>query len=169
MMEILTSTRMKSVTFEEFVHLLGRQACVSGFPVERTKTGWRIGGEQPAKSRAKMNGWGIRTDRTVFRVGDKIPVTIIPQGEMPTVDPADPAFRGVGSFRVTTNGGRVVVDYRKPTRDEPRKPPEPRRVLELSLDDFCTLPSGEYNVSFRYGDRETPTVAIEIYDAPGKK
>jgi hypothetical protein len=133
---------------------------------------------EAALGAARIKDAGVKTPKEVaawnearrVRVaGDTIPVTVIPQGEMPTVDPADAAFKGVGSFRVTTNDGRVVVDYRKPTRDEPRKPPEPRRSLELSLDAFCELPAGEYNVSFRYGDRETPTVAIEIYERPGKK
>jgi hypothetical protein len=49
MMGITAATRMKGVTFEEFVHLLGKQASVGGFPAERTKTGWRIGNKPADK------------------------------------------------------------------------------------------------------------------------
>lgn len=166
LMKILTSVRMKGVNFEEFVYMLGRQASVAGYPVQQTRTGWRVGGEQPAKPRANLNGWGILMERTVFRVGDAITVTVITRAPQALVDPGDPVFNSYGSFRVTTNDGRVVEDYRPLSQGAPRRPPEQRPdafPIRVMLDSFCTLPAGEYNVSFRYLDHETPTVAIEIY------
>ena len=169
---IITTVRIRAVTFEEFLYIIGRTVFVGGFDYHKTEKGYWVGGKNPAKPRAILDGWGIMMERTVFSVGDEIPVTIITRlpGLVTIIDPADPTFVCYGSFRVTTNDGKIVKDYNPVTKSRLdftvphigiKKDCYPIQVL---LNKFCTLPAGEYNIRFRYLEHETPSIAIEIYD-----
>jgi len=169
---LLTTVRKRAVTFEEFLYIIGRTVFVGGFDYHKTEKGYWVGGKNPAKPRAILDGWGIMMERTVFSVGDEIPVTIITRlpGLVTIIDPADPTFVCYGSFRVTTNDGKIVKDYNPVTKSRLdftvphigiKKDCYPIQVL---LNKFCTLPAGEYNIRFRYLEHETPSIAIEIYD-----
>ena len=111
-------------------------------------------------------------DRSVFGVGEDIPVTIIARGTMPAVDACDPAVVCRGGFRVTTNDGQVVKDY-EPLADRPaimrmlNSRADMNRV-EILLNRFCELDVGEYNIRFGYQDHETPTLPIEVYPRDSK-
>jgi hypothetical protein len=170
--DVITTVRIKGMTFEEFLNIIGRTVCTSGFDYHKTETGYWVGGKNLAKPRAILDGWGIMMERTVFSVGDEIPVTIITRlpGLVTIIDPADPTFVCYGSFRVTTNDGKIVKDYNPVTKSrldftvppiEIKKDCYPIQVL---LNKFCKLPAGEYNIRFRYLEHETPSIAIEIYD-----
>ena len=110
-------------------------------------------------------------ERTVFHEGDDIPVVIITRGTDGIVDPHDPVFPAYGSFKVTTNAGEVVHDYREHTSPQPTRPLLQRdrdgAAIDLNLRTYCDLPPGEYNVQFRYGRDETPPIAIEVYPGSG--
>jgi hypothetical protein len=170
--DVITTTRMKGVTFEEFLYIIGRTVCIGGFDYHKTETGYWIGGKNPTEPRALMNGWGIMMERTVFSVGDEIPVTVITRlpGLITIIDPEDPTFVYYGSFRVTTNDGKIVKDYNPITKSRldftipPIKIKKDCYPIQVSLNKFCKLPAGEYNIQFRYLENETPSIAIEIYD-----
>jgi len=169
-LDIMGTVEMRSVTLEEFLYIIGRTVSVNGFDYGKTDTGYRLGGLKPAKARAIMNGWGIMMDKTVFRSGDEMPVTVITRTPVVLIDPCDPAFPGWGSFRVITNDGKVVREYEPVTKPQPtlttvtvEKDCQP---ATLRLDKFCCLPPGEYNIWFRYVDHETPSIAIEVYEGP---
>lgn len=172
-LDVLSTVRMKSVTFDEFLFLAGHGAGVQGFSYRKIGNKYHIGGDEPAKPRANLNGWGIMMPRTVFSVGDQIPVTIVTRGTSPLVDPADPSFPDYGSFQVTRNDGSIVTDYRPLAATMGTlpmvKPGKDAYAIEVALGRFCKLAAGEYNIRFRYKDHETPTVAIEIYDRGAKK
>jgi hypothetical protein len=172
-LDLITTVRMKAVTFEEFLHLISTDILGGGLAYRKTATGYHIGGETAAPPRVNIYGWGIMMYRTVFNPGDEIPVTVITRGIDPLVSPDDPAFLGYGSFRVTRNDGSVVSDYRPVDAKPPTRPlferAEDCTPVRVSLDRYCRLPAGEYNLRFRYRDHETPTVAIKIYDHAAKK
>lgn len=165
--DIITTVRMRAVNFEEFVYLIGRKAYVKGFEYYKIGEKYHIGGKTKAKPRANLHGWGIMMDKTVFREGDEIPVTIITRGIGDLVNPSDPVFFGYGSFKITTNDGTVIKDYNISQKLKPTKKPVNRSKdcskIELDLNKYCQLSSGEYNVRFKYLSNETPSVAIEIY------
>ena len=174
--DVITTVRMKGVTFEEFLYIIGRTVFVGGFDYHKTETGYWVGGKNPAKPRRIMNGWGIMMEKTVFSTGNKIPVTIITrsQGLASVIDPADSLFTHYGSFRVTTNDGKIVQDFSPVLKSELDSTMPLIKIekdcfpIEVLLNDFCNLPSGEYNIRFRYIEHETPSIAIEIYDRPVK-
>lgn len=167
-LEVRTTIRMKSVTFEEFLYMAGRSVSMEGFKYSKTETGYRIGGKTPAKPTKKISGWGIMMGNTVFNVGDEIPVTVITWEIDQLVDPCDPVFHRYGSFQVTTNDGKIIKDYEAITKAQPTIPPitisEGRYKFQVLLNEFCKLSAGEYNIRFRYLNSETPSVAIELYD-----
>jgi len=172
--DVITTVRMKGVTFEEFLYIVGRTVYTAGFNYHKTETGYQVGSDRPAQPRMILDGWGIMMGRTVFNVGDKIPVSIIARKPKNTydpnyiVDPNDPAFSSWGSFRITDNEGKIIKDYDFITKVQPTK--ETIQIQKdifpfvVFLDKFCTLPKGEYNVRFKYLENETPSIAIEIYD-----
>jgi hypothetical protein len=172
---IIATVRMRAVTFEEFLYIIGRTIFVGGFDHHKTETGYWVGGKNPAKPRAILNGWGIMMERTVFSVGDEIPVTIITRmpGPITIVDPADPTFVCYGSFRVTMNDGKIVKDYDPVTKVHLTVPPIEIKKdcypIKVLLNKFCKLPVGEYNIQFQYLEHETPSIAIEIYDRQVKR
>jgi len=165
---VISTVRMKSVSFEEFLYIIGRTVSVGGFDYHKTEKGYWVGGNNPAEPRAILDGWGIMMERTVFFAGDDVPVTIITRLPGPVIDPADPVFPCYGSFRVTTNDGKIVKDYEPVTKVQPTIPPiqikEDCHRIQVLLDKFCKPPAGEYNIRFRYLNHETPSIAIEIYD-----
>lgn len=165
---VITTVRMKSVTFEEFLYIIGRTVFVGGFNYRKTEKGYWVGGKNPAKPRPILHGWGIMMEKTVFSAGAQIPVTIIARLPGSVINPADPVFSGYGSFRVTTNDGKIVKDYEPLAKARPTIPPiqiqKDCYPIQVLLDKFCKLPSGEYNIRFRYLNHETPSIAIEIYD-----
>lgn len=167
-LEVRTTIRMKSVTFEEFLYMAGRRVFMEGFKYSKTETGYRIGGKTPAKPTKKISGWGIMMENTVFNVGDEIPVTVITWETDQLVDPCDPVFHRYGSFQVTTNDSKIIKDYEPITKAQPTIPlitiSEGRYKFQVFLNKFCKLTEGEYNIQFRYLDNETPSVAIELYD-----
>ncbi|MHC4621081.1 MAG: hypothetical protein ACYTEQ_25325 [Planctomycetota bacterium] len=170
-MDIIGLVRMKSVTYEEFLYMVGRSVCVLGFDYRKTAGGYWVGGDQPAKPRAIFKGWGIMMDRTVFTEGQDIPVTVIIRDSHAMVDPCDPAFTSYAGFRVTTNNATVVKDF-EPETDRPAA----KSVLtargdmkvDLSLNRFCKLGPGEYNIRFHYLEHQTPSMPIEIYPSDSK-
>ncbi len=170
--DVITTVRMKGVTFEEFLYMIGRTVYVGGFDYRKTETGYWVGGEKPAKPRRILNGWGIMMDKTVFSVGDEIPVTVITRekGLTSIIDPNDSEFLNFGSFRVTTNDGKIVQDYSPIVKSELYSTMPPIKIekdcfpIQVYLNKYCNLPAGEYNIRFRYIDNETPSIAIEIYD-----
>jgi len=165
---VITTVRMKSVTFEEFLYIIGRTVFVGGFNYRKTEKGYWVGGKNPAKPRPILHGWGIMMEKTVFSAGAQIPVTIITRLPGSVINPADPVFSGYGSFRVTTNDGKIVKDYEPLAKARPTIPPIQIQKdccpIQVLLDKFCKLPSGEYNIRFRYLNHETPSIAVEIYD-----
>jgi len=166
--DVITRVRMKKVTFEEFLYIIGRQAYVKGFDYRKTEKGYWIGGKEPAEPRPILHGWGIMMEKTVFSVGDEIPVTIIARLPGPIIDPNDSVFPCYGSFRVTTNDGKIIKDYNPVTKPKATTPPirmvKDGHHIQVLLNKFCKLTEGEYNIRFRYLDNETPSVAIELYD-----
>ena len=165
---VINTVRMRAVTFEEFLYIIGKTVCSRGLDYRKTEKGYCVGGKNPAKPRPILHGWGIMMEKTVFSVGDEIPVTIITRLPGLFVDPTDPVFPSYGSFRVTTNDGKIIKDYEPITRKLPSIPPlqveKDGFRIQLFLNKFCKLHSGEYNIRFRYLNHETPSIAIEIYD-----
>jgi hypothetical protein len=170
-MDIITTVRMRGVTFEEFAYLVGRTVSVRPLTYRKTDDGYHFGGKEPSVPRRIMRGWGIAMGRTVFTTGEPIPVIIVARkvGEM--VDPADPAFSTYGSFRITDNAGKIVREYLPQRRDKPTLPlfhkEKDGTEITLRLGIEADLPPGEYNVSFKYMDEETPSYAFEIYERAG--
>ncbi len=141
-----------------------------GFKYRKTEKGYWLGGKNHAKPSKIVAGWGIMMGTTVFNVGDKIPVTVITWELDQLVNPADSVFPHYDSFRVITNDGKIVRDYEPITNPRPTMPPikigGDRYEFQVFLDKYCQLPVGEYNVTFRYLNHETPSMAIELYDRP---
>jgi|GEM_PF-5458125 len=163
----LTTVRMRGVTFEEFTYLIGRTVYVRGFEDHKDGDKYHFGDETEAEPREILDGWGIMMDKTVFREGDDIPVTIITRDTGDLVYPIDPELFGDGNFKITTNDGNIIKDYGnlnkiKPAKRQKIKSTRMTRV-ELNLNEYCQLKPGEYNVRFKYLSNETPSVAIEIY------
>jgi len=79
--DVIATVRMKGVTFEEFLYAIGRTICIRGFFYHKTETGYWVGGKNPAKPRAIMNGWGIMMERTVFSVGVGVVVGVDVPGQ----------------------------------------------------------------------------------------
>ena len=169
----MTTVRMKSATFEEFLRLAGPGMPAEGVGYRKTAAGHRIGADEPAESRANLDGWGIVMRRTVFGVGDEVPATVVTRGTDPLVAPDDPAFPGYGSFRVTRNDGSADAGYRPIDAKKPTLPLVGRKEdchpVQVSLGRYGRLPAGEYNLRFRYQGFEAPTLAIKVYDRPAKR
>jgi hypothetical protein len=166
-MGTITKVRMRGVTFEEFAGLIGYTVSVSPIPLRIDEDLYHFGGDAESEPRALLDGWGIKMWKTAFSEGNPIPVTLITRGTNPIVDPSEPAFKDYGSFRVTNNDGEIVLDYRPhrktPPAEDALKPAHDTMEIVVDLADYCKLPPGEYNVSFRYLTKETPTAAIEVY------
>lgn len=170
-MDVIGSVRMKSVTYEEFLYMVGGNVCVRGFDHRKISNRYWVGGEQPAKPRAIFEGWGIMMDTTVFVEGQNIPVTVIIRDAHSVLDPCDPAFTSYAGFRVTTSDGTVVKDFEPETH-----PPAAKSMLtakgdikvDLLLNRFCRLGPGEYNIRFHHFDHQTPSIPIEIYSSDSK-
>jgi hypothetical protein len=168
-MDVLTTVRMRSVTFDEFAYLVGHHCCVTGFRYTKSGPKYHFGGNARAEPRRIMNGWGIMMWRTVFHQGEEIPITVVTRGTEPMVDPSDSAFASYGSFRICDNHRRIVRDYLPESKAEPTLPLLQRKKncteIDLCLADGNHLEPGEYNATFRYGDKETPSIASEVYPA----
>lgn len=169
-MDVLTTVRMRSVTFDEFAYLIGHHCCVGGFRYTKSGRMYHFGDETKAKPRRIMHGWGIMMERTVFHQGQEIPITIVTRGTQPMVDPSDSAFASYGSFRISDNRRRIIKDYLPQSKAEPT-PPLLQREKDCTEIDLCLeggnrLEPGEYNATFRYADRETPSIAFEVYPTP---
>ena len=166
-LQVITNVRMRSVTFDEFAHLIGLTVSVAPFPYNVEDGIYRFGGDKPQEPRTICNkDWGIKMGKTVFNEGDKIPVTVIPRWGGEIIDPKNPGFKTAGSFRVTDNDLKVIVDYSSlSVIVPPEKMIKTGNAGEILLDvsDYCKLPSGEYNIRFKYLDKETPSMPIEVY------
>jgi hypothetical protein len=170
--DVIGTVWMKSVTFEEFLYMVGRDVCILGFDYRKTENGYWVGGEKRAQPRKILNGWGLKMTRTVFLVGEDIPVIVITRGIPDPADVSKGVYKRCGSFRVTRNDGSVAKEY-APTEDSCDTAPPADRIgalheVELLLNDFCELGVGEYNIRYRYREFETPTMAIEIYPEGSK-
>jgi hypothetical protein len=166
--DVIGSVRMKSVTYQEFLYMVGRSIYINGFDYRKVEDGYSVGGRKPAEPRVLYSkGWAIVMDRTVFGVGEDIPVTIIARGTIPAVDPCDSAVVPGAGFRVTTNDGNLVLDYGPSVERFGAVAMLTDRAdtdrVEILLNRFCSLDVGEYNIRFGYQDHETPTVPIEVY------
>ena len=166
--DVIGSVRMKSVTYEEFLYMVGRSIYINGFDYRKVEGGYWVGGRKPAEPRVLYSkGWAIVMDRTVFGVGEDIPVTIIARGTIPAVDPCDSAVAPGGGFRVTTNDGNLVLDYEPSAEKFGAVAVLTDRAatdrVEILLNRFCSLEVGEYNIRFGYRGDETPTIPIEVY------
>jgi len=171
-MDIIGTVWMKSVTYEEFLYMVGRSVYIKGFDYRKTENGYHVGGNKPAKPRAILSGWGIKMSRTVFGAGEDIPVTIITRGMPQPADAHKAVFERCASFRITRNDGSVVKDY-EPAEDSCSAAPPANWLgamheIELVLNRFFEPKVGEYNIRFRYQEQQTPTVAIEIYPSDSK-
>ncbi|MBL7152167.1 MAG: hypothetical protein ISS79_00500 [Phycisphaerae bacterium] len=171
-MDIIGTVWMKSVTYEEFLYMVGRDVYILGFEYRKTENGYWVGGEKRAKPRAILSGWGIKMARTVFGAGEDIPVTIITRGMPEPADAHKAVFERCGSFRVTRNDGSVVKEYDS-IEDSCSTAPTANRLgamreVKLLLNQFCELGVGEYNIRFRYQGQQTPTMAIEVYPSGSK-
>ena len=171
-MDIIGTVWLKSVTYEEFLYMVGRSVYIKGFDYRKTENGYHVGGKSPAKPRAILSGWGIKMPRTVFGAGEDIPVTIITRGMPEPADAHKAVFERCGSFRVTRNDGSVVKEYDS-IEDSCSTAPTANRLgamreVKLLLNQFCELGVGEYNIRFRYQEQQTPTIAIEIYPKDSK-
>jgi hypothetical protein len=166
-MGIISTVRMRAVNFEEFTYLIGQQISRKRFKYIKIGGKYHFGGKTKAEPRANLHGWGIMMDKTVFREGDEIPVTVITRGIGDLVNPGDPVFFGYGSFKITTNDGKVIKNYNIIQQLKPTKKPlyrsEDGTKIELVLNKHYKLLPGEYNIRFKYLSNETPSVAIEIY------
>jgi hypothetical protein len=170
-MDIIGSVRMKSVTYEEFLYMVGRSVCVRGFDYRKISNRYWVGGEQPAKPRAIFSGLGIMMDRTVFPEGQDIPVTVIIRDSHAMLDPCDPAFASYAGFRVTTSDATVVKDFEPQTHRPAAKSmltATGDMKVDLLLNRFCKLGPGEYNIRFHYFEHQTPTMPIEAYPSDSK-
>lgn len=172
-MDILTTVRMRGVTFEEFAYLIGRNACVRGFEYRKTGAGYHFGGKTKAKPWTIMNGWGIAMERTVFSLGEDIPIIIVTRGVGEMIDPSDPVFSSYGSFKITDNAGNVIKNYLLQAKERAtvplfQKENECTRI-DLILDGGRLLKPGEYNITFKYLENETPSIAFEVYEKILKK
>lgn len=170
--DVIGSVRMKAVTYEEFLYMVGRDVYILGVEYRKTEDGYWVGGDKPAEPRAILDGWGIKMGRTAFGAGDDIPVTIVTRG-MPQLEDADKEiFARCGSFCITRNDGSVVKEY-EPAEGFCGAAPAANGLgamheVELLLNQFCKLGVGEYNVRFRYQGYETPSIAIEVYPSESK-
>ncbi len=162
-MRILTSVRMRDMTFEEFAYMIGFDVYVCGFEYRKIGDVYHFGNETEAKPRLIRCGWGIAMERTVFSTGDDIPVIIDPGMGDDMADPSDPDFSSYGSFRITDNTGNVVKDYLPQAEKEPSGPLLHKRRVNLVIDGGRLLKPGEYNATFRYLENETPSIAFEVY------
>jgi len=171
-MGIIGTVWMKSVTYEEFLYMVGRSIYVKGFDYRRTENGYWVGGEKRAKPRAILSGWGVKMAGTVFGAGEDIPVTVITRGMGELADADKAVFVRCGSFRITRNDGSVVKEY-DPAEDSCSASPAANRAgttheIKLVLNRFFEPKVGEYNIRFRYQEQQTPTIAIEIYPRDSK-
>ncbi len=78
-LEIITTMRMKSVTFEELLHIAGRNVSMGGFKYRKTDKGYLIGKQNAAQTTVQANEWGepvegvqiqLRADKQVWKVGE---------------------------------------------------------------------------------------------------
>ncbi|MHC4742404.1 MAG: hypothetical protein ACYS8Z_10855, partial [Planctomycetota bacterium] len=171
-MDIIGTVWMKSVTYEEFLYMVGRSVYILGFDYRKTENGYWVGGEKRAEPRAILTGWGLKMERTVFHVGEDIPVTVITRGIPDPANVSKDVYVRCGSFRITKNDDTVVKEY-SPKKDDCSTAPPANRTgalheVELLLNGFAKLEVGEYNIRYRYREFETPTVAIEIYPKDAK-
>jgi hypothetical protein len=166
---VLTSIRMRAVTFEEFTHHLGYDnwSFRAGHGFRKIGNKFHFGGEEEAKPRKIFWGQGIMMRKTVFHEGDSMPVTIIARNTKSVTIPLEPDSLLYGSFKITSNDGMIVKDI---TRNE--KLTQYLNVVEIKKDSiefeldiskYYMLSPGEYNVSFIYHEQETPTISIEVY------
>ena len=171
-MDILTSVRMRSVTFEEFAYLIGLTVSVNPFKYTKTETGYLFGGEKKAPPRVIMNGWGIAMEKTVFAAGETIPVIVVARGKGDMISPFDPVFDSYGSFQVTDNRGKIIQGYLPKDKIQPTLPLVNRKEdctrIYLNLPQGKTLPPGEYNIKFKYLYSETPPIAFKIFPGHAK-
>ena len=178
-MDIIGTTWMKSVTYDEFLYMVGRDVYILGFDYRKTENGYCLGGEKRAEPRAILAGWGLKMPRTVFVAGEDIPVTVITRGIPDPANVEKAVFSRCGSFRITRNDGSIVKEYDAAEDSCSTAPPAnrigPLHEVELLLFDgvlaenqFCKLGVGEYNIRYRYREYETPTIAIEIYPKDAK-
>ncbi len=165
----LTRVRMRSVTFEEFTHLLGHGNWPfrPGHGFRNMGKKYHFGGEDEAKPRMIYRGQGIMMKRTVFHEDDSMPVTIIARNYLDVAIPLEPDSLLYGSFKITTNDGGIVQDY---TRNKKLKQninvvdkKKDRIEFELDISKCYTLLPGEYNVSFMHHEQETPAISIVVY------
>ena len=166
--DVIGSVRMKSVTYQEFLYMVGRSIYINGFDYRKVEDGYWVGGRKPAEPRVLYSkGWAIVMGRTVFGVGEDIPITIIARGTVPAADPCDSAVAPGGGFRVTTNAGDLVLDYEPAAEKSGAVAVLTDRAatdrVEILLNRFCSLDVGEYNIRYGYRGDETPTVPIEVY------
>jgi hypothetical protein len=167
-MRIISTVRMRAVTFEEFAYLIGRTVYVEGFKYRKIGNKYHFGGKTPSKPRRIMDGWGIMMNKTVFHESDPIPVTIITRGTGVLINPSDTVFVDYGSFKITTNDGRIIKDYnnvqnRRKATKKPLYREKDCTEIDLLLNKYIALKPGEYNLNFRYLSNETPSIAIEVY------
>jgi len=160
--DVIGTVWMKSVTYDEFLYMVGRDVCINGFDYRKTPNAYGVGGEKPAKPRPIFRGWGIEMATTVFEVGDDIPVTVITRGKHTVLDPSDPSFANDACFHVTTNDARILNDCHPTAAYRPTATDAMHRI-ELLLNRFWHPIPGEYNISFCYQGYRTPVVPIEVY------
>lgn len=170
--DIIGTVWMKSVTYEEFLYMVGRSVYINGFDYRKTQNGYWLGGEKRAQPRAILKGWGLKIPRTVFELGEDIPVTVITRGIPDPAAVTKDVYSRCGGFRITKNDATVVKEYDSIDNSCSTAPPADRtgalHEVELLLNQFCKLGVGEYNIRYRYRDFETPTIAIEIYPKDAK-
>lgn len=166
-MDVIANVRMRGVTFEEFADLIGTTVSVSKFPYYWDGDVCHFGGEKEAKPRTIFEDWGIVFGNTVFLEGEKMPITVVARGMDKIIDPSDSLFPIFGKFVIMTNDGQskggdhcYAITTKKPQMLELKMLDT---EITLNLSDFEKLPVGEYNIRFKYGERNTPILPIEIY------
>ncbi len=163
-MRDLTRVRMRGVTFGEFAYLIGHSICESGFGYRKIGNAYHFGNDTKAGPRLFPGGWGIAMERTVFRAGEDVPVTIVPRRE-DRMTLADSDFFSYGRFRISDNTGNVIGDYRPRAAGGPGGPLLQKKKIDLIIDGGRGLKPGEYNLTFRYLENETSSIAFEVYPA----
>jgi len=172
-LKMITTVRMRAVTFEEFTHFRGYGYWLfrPGHGFRKMDNKYHFGGEEEAKPRKIYMGQGIMMKRTVFHEGDSMPVTIIARNlrerSIPVIIPLEPDSLQYGHVKITTNDGRIVSDYTQNKKMKQKIHVVEKRKdkieFELDISKEISLSPGEYNVSFMYHEQETPTIAIEVY------